>query len=404
MLIAAGQEAWLNKRILSRRPLVFVGLVSYPLYLWHWPLLSFLRITEAGDPSNVLIFIAITLSFLLAWLTYRLVEKPIRHSSSPLVVLILVFLIAVLGGTGKIIKKRGGLPDRSSVAHYKDFDAQLIREPATEATCVDYVNGLGINRRFYYCRSNNLQSDKWLAVIGDSHADVLFHGFAEEALLEGYGAILLANSGCPTLLGTAKGKTETERAQCAEKIEQIVRIVSQEERIAKVLIVTRGPVSFAGHGFGVAEKSLTNIPMYSFPENNMKNMPSSEIFLAGLKKTVSEFQRRKKDVIYFLENPEIGLLPKDCLGRPFGFEKKQPSFQVDYDVYRARMADYRSGVFQLANEDPGLLILDPEPLFCDKEACRGIINGQLMYADDDHLSVAGSRYVAKTMAPLLFRN
>ncbi|MBT9551209.1 MAG: acyltransferase [Hydrogenophaga sp.] len=77
-LIAAGPHAWFNRHVLASKPFVWIGLISYPLYLWHWPLLSFAHI-ETGDLPRwehqtgwVLLAVA------LAWLTYQLVEKPIR--------------------------------------------------------------------------------------------------------------------------------------------------------------------------------------------------------------------------------------------------------------------------------------------------------------------------------------
>lgn len=81
LVIWSGPRAWVNKALLSRPAAVFVGLISYPLYLWHWPLLSFVRITESGAP-RALIYIAILLSFPLAWLTYAFIERPIRTRRS----------------------------------------------------------------------------------------------------------------------------------------------------------------------------------------------------------------------------------------------------------------------------------------------------------------------------------
>src|SRR5207247_5485333 len=51
LLIWAGTDAWINRALLGRHALVYIGLMSYPLYLWHWPLLAFARITESGEPS-----------------------------------------------------------------------------------------------------------------------------------------------------------------------------------------------------------------------------------------------------------------------------------------------------------------------------------------------------------------
>lgn len=82
LLISAGSQAWINRTLLSSPPAVFIGIISYPLYLWHWLLLSYVHIVESGTPSVLLILAAVALAFLLAWLTYRLVEKPIRAQSN----------------------------------------------------------------------------------------------------------------------------------------------------------------------------------------------------------------------------------------------------------------------------------------------------------------------------------
>ena len=72
-IISAGPNAWLNKHILSNKLLVWVGLISYPLYLWHWPLLVFARIIYV-EPSFEVRIAAVLFSVLLAWLTFRFIE------------------------------------------------------------------------------------------------------------------------------------------------------------------------------------------------------------------------------------------------------------------------------------------------------------------------------------------
>lgn len=79
LLIAAGPGALFNRMVLARRTMVFVGLISYPLYLWHWPLLSFARIV--GQSSQQVIVSLVIASVVLAWLTYRFIEIPVKRSS-----------------------------------------------------------------------------------------------------------------------------------------------------------------------------------------------------------------------------------------------------------------------------------------------------------------------------------
>src|SRR5262249_31209552 len=79
LVISGGPGTWLNRHVLGNRVLVWVGLISYPLYLWHWPLLSFAQIVEGQTPSSAIRLAAIVLSVTLARLTYRFIEIPIRN-------------------------------------------------------------------------------------------------------------------------------------------------------------------------------------------------------------------------------------------------------------------------------------------------------------------------------------
>lgn len=389
LLIAAGPSAWVNRKVLASHPLVFVGLISYPLYLWHWPLLSFLRIIESSDPSPLLVFIAVLISVLLAWLTYFLVEKRIRHHSSSWVVIGLVIAVAISGCIGKVIQRKDGLPDRPSFAHYKEYENQIVREAAADADCNAYAKQSGKQRLFDYCRANNLQSKKWIAIIGDSHAHVLFPSFSKEFEKRGLGTILLANSSCPPFIGTATGKTGAEMELCSSKIEQILKILIQEKRIEIVLIATRGPVYITGNGFGPAGKADVNQHIKSI--NGQQEINSTyQIYFDGLNKTIKYIASSDKKISYFLENPELGILPKNCLGRPLTFRGDRVQCSVDLNVYKSRMHAYRNGVLQIKNSFPDLLVLDPEPFFCDSRICHGIYNKKLLYADGDHLSVDGT--------------
>lgn len=80
-LIWAGPTGVFNRHILANRLLVWFGLISFPLYLWHWPLLSFSRIVEGNLPRPGVRLAAVTASVILAWLTYRFIEKPVRSGA-----------------------------------------------------------------------------------------------------------------------------------------------------------------------------------------------------------------------------------------------------------------------------------------------------------------------------------
>ncbi|MBU2287827.1 MAG: acyltransferase [Gammaproteobacteria bacterium] len=100
LCISAGPGAWLNRHLLGARPMVWVGLISYPLYLWHWPLLAYGRIVHGAELERDWRIAAVVASFVLAWLTYLLVERKLRNRKGPGVVVGLsagMPLVALLG-------------------------------------------------------------------------------------------------------------------------------------------------------------------------------------------------------------------------------------------------------------------------------------------------------------------
>ena len=113
LIIAAGPQAWVNRRLFANRGMVFVGLISYPLYLWHWPILSFLRILEARVPSVPIRIGALVLTFVLSWLTYHYVERTLRFGTAARVKAVGLLVAGILLGlAGFFIYQLDGIPAR----------------------------------------------------------------------------------------------------------------------------------------------------------------------------------------------------------------------------------------------------------------------------------------------------
>jgi len=114
LLIAAGPEAWINRRLLAHRSAVYIGLISYPLYLWHWPLLVVGGALQTGEYSRRIG--AILLAFALAGLTYRLIERPVRQASLEVglrkTAAALSVCLACIAVVGVAISLRNGIPER----------------------------------------------------------------------------------------------------------------------------------------------------------------------------------------------------------------------------------------------------------------------------------------------------
>ncbi len=117
VLLAAGPGATLNASLFRLTPMTWFGRISYPLYLWHWPLLAFAHILQGGKVADTVLWAALALSLVLAWLTCELVEGRIRFAlpGKPVVPLALAGTLFVLGGLGYQLHRMDGLPQREIV-------------------------------------------------------------------------------------------------------------------------------------------------------------------------------------------------------------------------------------------------------------------------------------------------
>jgi peptidoglycan/LPS O-acetylase OafA/YrhL len=397
LLIASGGNAIVG-RVLAIQPVVWIGLISYPLYLWHWPVLSYIRIMESGTPTKTLLLIGAGVAMVLAALTHHFIEKPLRKIRDVRYTLVsLSGAMAVLFIASFSVVAFDGLPDRPSVAYVKAAEIQMKREPATDKSCLGLFP---LNGAPAYCRQHK-PSQKMIGIIGDSHAHVLFPGLAEQAEQSGYGVLLLANSGCPPFSGAATGKTDKERKECTLAVEKVLSTILADDRIKNVVIATRGPIYLTGKGYGPAEAGYDHPPItYGKPIEKQYKI-GLDPFSDGLRTTLRRLLESGRTVSYFLQPPELGVPSRNCLGRPMELISGKSCAVLVID-YLKRMNDYRGILKKMQVEFPLISIWDPQPLLCDATSCQGLIKNKLMYADDDHLSVEGARLISAHFSHCIF--
>ena len=102
LLISSGSKAWVNRIFLMNPIAIWFGLISYPLYLWHWPILSYIQIIDGEFPHRDARILAIILSVILAWLTYKFIENPIRFGTlrnkiNAISIAIVLFTVGFIG-------------------------------------------------------------------------------------------------------------------------------------------------------------------------------------------------------------------------------------------------------------------------------------------------------------------
>jgi len=204
LIISAGPFAWFNRTILSRRLLVWFGLISFPLYLWHWPLLTFARIMNSETPSETVRIAAIFASIILAGLTFRFVEKPIRKKLIPRhSVFFLSGVLAVLGILGFATFKLDGIPTRfpPEIREIANFNYDFTSD-ARAPDC--WVSSTSPFDSFAQkcLPTAGVETDKGIFIWGDSHAARLYPGIA--SLIGSETPIYQATrSSCPPILDFA---------------------------------------------------------------------------------------------------------------------------------------------------------------------------------------------------------
>ena len=374
-LISAGPNAWLNRNILSNRYLVWIGLISYPLYLWHWPLLSLTRIAEGGIvPRETRVFLVI-LSIALAWITYRLIEKPIRKSFDIKIFSGLAAGMTLICAFGAFVWLNGGLPQRTNVnelmiktlnENSKIF--QLSRVP--DRSCL--VNNHLRLVREEVCHSNSRTPD--ILFVGDSHAMALYSAiYAGKFKAK---SILISGHSCPPYANLEiKPKRRTPWGNnCNAIAKEALRFATSSKSISTVVIVSAiGILNFAEYREGGAV------------------LDRESAFVKGNGYFIDQVLRSGKNVVYMVDVPWFKNSPVDCQRK--GATDCELS-EMEYRKARSRLrAIYMKNIQALKAQYPGLRIFDSSSLFCTDNLCSQRDNIGYLYQDMHHLSIYGSEKV-----------
>lgn len=394
LIIAAGPYSDMNRLFLSNRVMVYIGLISYPLYLWHWPLLSFSRVVESGEPGSEIKIAAVFLAFVLAMATYHWLEKPLRERSARKVAPWFIVFMIFVALAGVYIDKSKGFPSR--FADHQEKLATIKWAVESEAGCQSVIP---VKTR--YCRIGDDSHPPTAVILGDSHGNRLFDGLVTRIAESGGNLLQLGEGGCPPLWnvrGGAAGGPDT----CLERTNGQIEYVTHTSSIKKVFLVSRGPLYMTGKGYGEVEKD-TRI-FLELPGRG--NLSYAEIFELGLRDSVKLLLQSGKQIILVIDNPELGFNPLSCISsRPWQFSQghHRSLCAVPRTEVGSRNREYRDLIARISMDFPSINIVDTQQMLCDQEYCWALKNDELLYMDGDHLNKFGTAMVVRKMPAELFQ-
>ena len=365
LLIFAGPAAWFNRFVLSNRLLVWVGLISFPLYLWHWPILSLMRIIESEAPAPYFRNLAVIASLVLAWMTYYFVEKPIRaNGKSGLKIMVLTCLVALLGVAGLVIYQNNGIQSRVAAK----ADGVNTWDNLTFATpCSFITNGPNLDD---WCNIGNAPDKSPTTIlIGDSvgsNFSPMLQSYSEQA---GNSDFVFRQFG----RGLCHGLPEIGYENCQELVAATDAYIDATPSIHTIIMAANWPLYFNGF------EKIGHGPV------------SANQFKDAFEARVSRYQALGKRVIVFLA-PPTGVSPRACIVRPIRLTDKANCIMTRKDAL-VHDGPYRS-YFNSYLSTKGITVFDPFKYMCDEINCKITDGTRIYYVDHEHFSIFGGQFLA----------
>ena len=394
LMIIAGPTAIINRTLLSNRMIVALGLISYPLYLWHWAILAFLRITEGEVAPWWLRAVVVLVAVVLSILTYQLIEKPIQFGKFKIFLAIkkilyskfrkdnyleiknnlgtrfyitsaLIFLTIAVGFVGFNNYKRDGLSFRAAAHlidpltftfHFK-HKCQLLAESAESGD---------------WCNDGNSKEAPEIMLLGDSVATSYSQFLRSLAMKNGFTFKQFGRGLCPPLI-------EFGPTACQEASDFYYRMAEEDVKVKTIVLAAEWPMYINGVNYYWLNKKFTK-----------------EQFEIAFKKSIDYLSHISKKKIVVLLAPPMGGDPKKCaITRSiFRSDKLNSSCNLDQKNAKINDAGSREFIINILKDYPDIGLFDPEQFLCQQGQCQFMNGGKILYIDFSHLNSYGGEYLA----------
>ncbi len=373
LIILYATPATLAGRVLTWRPMIWIGLISYSAYLWHQPLFAFARIRIPGHPPDWVMGALLLASLGLAYLTWRYVEAPFRHHGAQ----------RSRFGRGQIFALSAagllGFIALGAAGHMTPLQRFSDQQQAYFDTALPNPNRQSChasNRRPILPEDACIYGDgpASVAVFGDSHAAELSLGLSRALAPEDIAVRHFSYSSC----GPVPPPDAIEKG-CDTWSDAAQDWIIANDEITHVVVSYR----INAHLTGRHEESYPDLPDTISDSYRART-------IAALQETLVRMSAHKK-TIFVLQAPELPEPIARIIARRG--DTDGPLTGVSRDWWTARNQIIK-GVLA-ATDAPGLVIVDPATLMCDPDQCYAGLAGRSYYFDDDHMSILGARRLSQ---------
>lgn len=383
LILHAGQGVETQAgRMLSWRPMLFVGLVSYSFYLWHWPLLVLPRIALNRPLTPVEAVLAVAVALGLAALSLRHVERPFRGRGTIALSRRKVLSASVAGCAALTLAGAGLFATRG-------LQAFAAPDVIAAERAVDSINplrkachndeGTDVLGPVDRCTGGAPRPDGGYQVLlwGDSHADHLAAGFDRLGREQGFAFRQASVSGCEAL---AIFDTDDRRQACAEYHRKALAEAAGQPDLRAIVISSRWSRSLPGRA--------------AILKSEPASIQQTHALLTRLVRRIRTEVGPRPAIILIGSTPEFDFWPATCLARAAksGLGRAQCTRAVAADREWGPKADrVLSGI-------AGVTAILPRRSYCAGDLCRTVAGDTILYRDDDHLTNEGAWFVARQAA------
>lgn len=388
LLLFAGPEALLNRLVLSNRLMVSVGLISYPLYLWHWPILSFARINNSAPLSAGTTVAILAVSVLLAWLTYRLVERPIRFGPRLRRLAPALFALLIVAGLAGISARlANGFAFRPVLSQVRA--PFVIDDPAqNHLPCSDTASMPGILARACYSHVNP-GAPHIVVLWGDSHALFWAPDFEAMARKDGFELYVLKLEGCPPIAGIRRSDIEYSQAVCGT-LEPSRAVFDAILALRPEVAVLASRWSNFSHGWIRNGRLMQGNSFLTTSPDGVATRETSRAALSErIPGTIDALKAHDVSVVV-IRNPPVLKFEVTNLRKSIADLEVTPA---ENDA----LSRYTDDIFARIKD---IDLFDPAKTLCS-EVCRAVIDGRELYTDDNHLGLFGAQLFQKQLDTLI---